>query len=169
MSVNNTNIIGSVVKSISKQLGVDTKIVQCTFDHFGGRAPNAKCDTCLDKAACDRVFNAKWCNVLMEEMKMATKSENLGSSESSMSIVNDPTHYKQGTFEVIDEMILAFGADRTYDFCIMNAWKYRARAPYKGNAEIDMQKADRYMQMAYRIAENEGYRCSNPKLIKACD
>lgn len=72
--------------------------------------------------------------------------------------VNNPQHYKHGTFEAIDEMLLVFGPARTYDFCIMNAWKYRKRAPYKENTEQDMDKADRYLQMAYQILEN------NPKI-----
>lgn len=69
-------------------------------------------------------------------------------------VVNEPAHYQHGTFEVIDEMLLVFGPQKTYDFCILNAWKYRSRAPYKGNTEQDMEKADRYMQMAKQIMDN---------------
>lgn len=65
--------------------------------------------------------------------------------------VSIPSHYRQGTFEVIDEMLMVFGPQKTYDFCILNAWKYRSRAPYKNNMEQDMQKANRYMQMAAEI------------------
>ena len=68
-------------------------------------------------------------------------------------VVRNPSHYKHGTFEVIDEMLIAFGPQRTYDFCIMNAWKYRARAPYKGKFEQDMGKANRYLEMAQQIGE----------------
>lgn len=67
--------------------------------------------------------------------------------------VKEPEHYQHGMFEVIDEMIIAFGHQRTIDFCIMNAWKYRSRAPYKGKFEEDMAKADRYMEYAYRIKQ----------------
>ena len=69
-------------------------------------------------------------------------------------VVREPQHYQHGTFEVIDEMLLVFGPQKTYDFCILNAWKYRSRAPYKGNTEQDMEKADRYMQMAKQIMDN---------------
>lgn len=68
--------------------------------------------------------------------------------------VKQPSHYKHGKYEVIDEMLLAFGPQRTYDFCIMNAWKYRSRALYKGNCEQDMAKADQYMSMAKEIIDN---------------
>lgn len=66
-------------------------------------------------------------------------------------IVNEPTHYKQGTFECIDEMIIVFGVKNTIQFCRMNAWKYRARAPFKGNPEQDMAKANRYLEMAAEL------------------
>lgn len=66
-------------------------------------------------------------------------------------VVEEPPHYKHGVFEVIDEMILVFGPMRTYDFCIMNAWKYRNRALYKGNTEQDLDKANQYLKMAHQI------------------
>lgn len=81
-------------------------------------------------------------------------------------LVNNPEHYRVGTFEVIDEMIIAFGPRMTYDFCILNAWKYRARAPYKGKQEEDMQKSDRYMEMAKQIMDNNPEAFMKIKLIK---
>lgn len=66
-------------------------------------------------------------------------------------VVDQPDHYKHGTFQFIDELVLAFGIDATINFCIMNAWKYRARAPFKDNLEQDMEKADRYMQYAHDL------------------
>lgn len=81
-------------------------------------------------------------------------------------MVNNPVHYKMGTFEVIDEMILVFGPARTYDFCIINAWKYRSRALYKGNMEQDMAKADRYLQMAKQIADKNPNALCRFNLIK---
>lgn len=66
-------------------------------------------------------------------------------------VVDQPDHYKHGTFEVIDELIMVFGLDATINFCLMNAWKYRARAPFKNNMEQDMEKADRYMQYAHDL------------------
>lgn len=68
-------------------------------------------------------------------------------------VVNNPSHYKHGKFEVIDEMLIVFGPQKTFDFCVLNAWKYRARAPYKNNMEQDMDKSSRYLEMALQIAE----------------
>ena len=83
--------------------------------------------------------------------------------------VVEPQHYKHGTFQVIDEMLLVFGPQRTYDFCIINAWKYRARALYKGNTEQDLEKANQYLLMAKQIAEANKelmYGCAPIRLIK---
>ena len=80
-------------------------------------------------------------------------------------VVKKPEHYRHGAFEVIDEMLMAFGAPDTYKFCLMNAWKYRSRAPYKGKTEEDMQKASQYMEMAYQIAKANGIQI--PKFIRA--
>lgn len=80
-------------------------------------------------------------------------------------VVNEPNHYKQGSFEVIDEMMLVFGIEDTIKFCRMNAWKYRARAPYKGNAEQDLAKANCYLEMAADLeAIRNGGSCT---LLKA--
>ena len=68
-------------------------------------------------------------------------------------VVKEPSHYKHGSFEMIDEMIIVFGIEATIQFCRMNAWKYRARAPFKGKMEEDMNKANRYLEMAYDLAQ----------------
>lgn len=47
----------------------------------------------------------------------------------------NPEHYKQQVFETIDEMVIVFGA----------------RAMFKGNFELDMQKANWYLQKAREL------------------
>lgn len=71
--------------------------------------------------------------------------------KANVDVVKDPPHYQHGMFEVIDEMVIAFGYQKTIDFCVLNAWKYRSRAPYKGKFEEDMDKANRYMEYAYQL------------------
>lgn len=68
-------------------------------------------------------------------------------------VVKEPSHYKYGQFECIDEMLIVFGAKKTYDFCILNAWKYRNRAPYKGKMDEDLRKADEYLRLAKQIMD----------------
>lgn len=78
---------------------------------------------------------------------------NANKNEVVEDVVREPQHYRHGTFEVIDEMIIVFGVEATMQFCRMNAWKYRARAPYKGKMEQDMDKANRYLEMAYEMSQ----------------
>lgn len=87
----------------------------------------------------------------------------VGPIEPVEDVVNEPSHYKHGSFEVIDEMVIVFGIENTIQFCRMNAWKYRARAPFKGNMEQDMAKANCYLEMA---ADLEAIRDKNFELLK---
>lgn len=73
-----------------------------------------------------------------------------------MSNVNSPSHYNQNYFECIDEMVLLFGIDAVIAFCRCNAWKYRERAPYKGNADEDNEKADWYLMKAKELLKIKG-------------
>lgn len=96
--------------------------------------------------------------------EVQTMDNNVNKNEVVEDVVREPQHYQHGIFEVIDEMIIVFGVEATMQFCRMNAWKYRARAPYKGKMEQDMDKANRYLEMAYEMSqirqeypEAEGY------------
>lgn len=59
-------------------------------------------------------------------------------------MVNEPPHYEHG-MECIDEMILVFGKEAVMNFCLLNCWKYRYRAPYKGDIEENMEKSRWYL------------------------
>ena len=65
--------------------------------------------------------------------------------------VNSPPHYnREGAMETIEEMEVLFGANATFDFCRLNAWKYRARANAK-NGQEDMEKSDWYIRKAAEL------------------
>lgn len=70
-------------------------------------------------------------------------------------IVNSPSHYLKNKFESIDEMVILFGVDAVISFCKCNAWKYRNRAPHKGNPKVDNQKADWYLSKAKDLQEGK--------------
>lgn len=74
----------------------------------------------------------------------------IGNSE-HFNNVNNPEHYNQNKYQTLDEMLIVFGRQKVYDFCILNAWKYKSRALYKGNREEDIAKADRYLEYAYKL------------------
>lgn len=66
------------------------------------------------------------------------------SDKDNVDMVNEPPHYEHG-MECIDEMVLVFGKEKVMDFCLLNCWKYRYRAPYKNNVEQDMEKSRWYL------------------------
>lgn len=88
-------------------------------------------------------------HVALEEIELDPVEQ-----EPAFDPVERPEHYCTGSMETIDEMKLIFGIDDAMTFCKLNAWKYRARAPYKGNTEQDMHKADQYLQM-YKAMQQE--------------
>ena len=65
--------------------------------------------------------------------------------------VNHPPHYcREGAMETIDEMELLFGTQATFEFCRLNAWKYRSRAMNKNGLE-DLKKSDWYIRKAAEL------------------
>lgn len=70
-----------------------------------------------------------------------------------MNNVEHPNHYNQHPIETIDEMIILFGEEAVYNFCICNAWKYRSRAPFKGNEKEDNAKSDWYLAKARELKD----------------
>lgn len=65
-------------------------------------------------------------------------------------LVNHPPHYKQGPIEVI-EIIEGFALP----YHIGNVVKYLLRAPHKGNALQDYQKARWYLERFIEKLERE--------------
>lgn len=113
------------------------------------------CDVTLEHPSCplrDLVLHGKSCyaDCSDEELevnynKVFDNPTEVEKVDEPKEMVNHPSHYNQGTMECIDEMELIFGKRAVMDFCVCNAWKYRARAAYKGNPEEDMAKADWYL------------------------
>ena len=65
--------------------------------------------------------------------------------------VNHPKHYNQYPIEVIDMMISIWGKEKTIDFCLMNAFKYRMRLGHKGDVKQDMAKEQWYLNKAAEL------------------
>lgn len=71
--------------------------------------------------------------------------------ESKVDAVNSPNHYTQGRFETIEiiEEITQGYPDGYVAYCVGNALKYLARAPYKhGEPTEDIGKAAKYLSFA---------------------
>lgn len=65
----------------------------------------------------------------------------------------NPDHYKERTsIECIDAMIMTFGAKRTAEYCVQNAYKYVWRHKYKNRLE-DLKKAEWYIDKFEELSE----------------
>ena len=107
---------------------------------------------------CPIKVGSYWCNKYNEstvpvEILDAVLAETMvvfGDVE-EQDMVNHPSHYnREGAMETIDEMEVLFGAEATFEFCRLNAWKYRARANAK-NGKEDMEKSDWYIRKAAEL------------------
>lgn len=80
--------------------------------------------------------------------------------------VNHPSHYAEGcSLECIETMIIAFGYEYVYYYCLINAYKYMWRYKNK-NGEEDVRKAEWYLNKAKEIYEvHENASLDYKKLI----
>lgn len=124
------------------------------------------CDECECSSFCDGLYSLDGCkykdaiedavdSVLQSFIDFSDAKPKIEFVKENNDDVNSPKHYLQNKFETIDEMMIVFGPEVVYHFCICNAWKYKNRAPYKGNFEEDMKKADWYLMKAKAIKENK--------------
>ena len=98
-----------------------------------------------------------WTDIKFEASAPTEQNEevtNEVTNEVATNAVNHPSHYNQSGMECIDEMVLIFGREATKHFCLLNAWKYRARAMYK-NGQEDMDKANWYIAKYKELTLNE--------------
>lgn len=87
-----------------------------------------------------------------EEQNNASDS---AKKQSSYEYVNHPSHYNRYSVEVIEMMIRIYGPQKTFDFCEMNAFKYRMRMGTKPGSDIkqDLEKENWYIKKAKEIKE----------------
>lgn len=68
--------------------------------------------------------------------------------------VNHPAHYADScSIECIDAMLVAFGFDYVYNYCLINAFKYIWRHKNKNGLE-DIKKAEWYINKACDMCEH---------------
>lgn len=79
------------------------------------------------------------------EVKKKNEEHNVETAEQNKQDKINPAHYKERTsIECIDAMIMTFGAKRTAEYCVQNAYKYVWRYKYKNGLE-DLKKAEWYL------------------------
>ena len=68
-------------------------------------------------------------------------------------LVEHPKHYNSYPIEVIDMMVAIFGKEKTIDFCLLNAFKYRMRLGVKDDVEQDLAKEQWYLNKANELSK----------------
>jgi hypothetical protein len=104
-----------------------------------------------------------YCRVLARDCKDWTlpklKQEFVGTPgpETDVDMVNHPSHYTYGKFEVIEviEEVTKSYDDAFMGYCIGNAQKYIARAPHKGTMKQDLEKARKYLEFSLKYLEGK--------------
>lgn len=112
-------------------------------------APAYTCDYCetkLGELACSSHLGGAFCST-----KCADAYVDKHEKTTEQDAVNSPNHYTQGRFETIEiiEEITQGYSDGYVAYCVGNALKYLARAPYKhGEPTEDIGKAAKYIEFA---------------------
>lgn len=65
--------------------------------------------------------------------------------------VNHPSHYNLYPIETIKMMEAIWGREKTRDWCIMTAFKYRMRLGMKDNIDQDLAKERFYLDYAKQL------------------
>lgn len=87
------------------------------------------------------------------EVKKKNEEHNIETAEQNKQDKINPAHYKERTsIECIDAMIMTFGAKRTAEYCVQNAYKYVWRYKYKNRLE-DLKKAEWYLDKFEELQE----------------
>ncbi len=63
----------------------------------------------------------------------------------------EASHYNKGEIQPIDLIV-----SQDLDFCTGNVVKYVCRAPFKGTAMVDLQKAKQYLDWLIEIETKKG-------------
>jgi hypothetical protein len=68
--------------------------------------------------------------------------------------VSKQAHYNQYPIETIDMMVAVFGKEKTADFCLINAFKYRMRMGRKDDVAQDLAKEQWYLNKYKQLISN---------------
>ncbi len=113
------------------------------------------------QALCDGVlkygmeYGEKYLERKLREKNKQFKNTKACASEKENKI--NPSHYKmKNGVECFDVMLDIFGREAVYDFCLCNAFKYLFRVHHKDTEDINIKKAQWYINKAVDLKP-----CSN--------
>ena len=105
------------------------------------------CESKLGESCCTSNIGGNFCSVRCSDAYVGS----VRGAESEQDAVSHPNHYTQGRFETIEviEEITQGYSDGYVAYCVGNALKYLARAPFKhGEPTEDLAKAAKYVEFA---------------------
>ena len=104
----------------------------------------------IAQAKTERLRGDKFVGITDLNFKISGKWKLITETKTVKNTTN-PSHYKDKcSLECIETMIMAFGADKVYHFCICTAWKYMWRYQNK-NGQEDIGKARWYLEKAKEL------------------
>jgi hypothetical protein len=109
--------------------------------------------TAPEEEAFDYEAHAK----MVEALEVEVAKREAEAKATDVDMVNHPSHYTYGKFEVIEiiEEVTKAYDDAFMGYCIGNAQKYIARAPHKGTKKQDLEKARKYLEFALEYLEGK--------------
>ncbi len=63
----------------------------------------------------------------------------------------NPDHYQTYPIRSIDMMVCIWGAEKTADWCVMTAFKYRMRMGHKDDIKQELEKEKWYLDKAEEL------------------
>lgn len=109
-------------------------------------------------------------NPVKQENKCENKTEEVNKAQNvKEDVVNHPSHYEGKTsIECMESMIITFGVDYVYHFCICNVYKYLWRYKNKNGLE-DVKKAEYYLNKATDLCMNHKHDYCDMQEIEMID
>ena len=123
---------------------------------------------CADSIVPDNIKCPYYHKTEVEEQVKQEQVDNCYFESLTNETVNHPKHYNDNSsIECIDNMCLIFGATATYNYCLINAYKYTSRYKFKNGME-DLQKARWYLDHAVSLQHGYNLIVDNERFETLC-
>lgn len=123
---------------------------------------------CAESIVPDNIKCPYYHKTEVEEQVKQEKVDNYYFESLTNETVNHPKHYNDhSSIECIDNMCLIFGATATYNYCLINAYKYMSRYKFKNGME-DLQKARWYLDHAISLQQGYNLIVNNEQFETLC-
>lgn len=128
----------------------DLPEIDCPYNY---NLPDSDCDITCKECWKNAVKDIKFKDDIEKEFIEAIKNQPIIVSDN---VVNHPSHYTQGKYEVIDYIEDKLSKEELQGYCVGNVLKYVSRFKHKNGLE-DLKKAEWYLNRL--ITNMEGKEC----------